>query len=62
MKIQTTTFTCDVSRCKAQTTVFAGQGEPVSAYLDLVAGGWQVHRGITGWKHVCPEHEVGDLK
>lgn len=60
MKLASMTFLCDVSRCNARCTVT--EEYDTAAYLSLVDEGWKVSRRLTGWKHLCPDHETGDLK
>ncbi|MFT4081167.1 MAG: hypothetical protein QM638_01145 [Nocardioides sp.] len=63
MKIASTTFLCDVNGCDARITVPYGEDEVTSAYLSLVEAGWKVQRrSLSAWRHVCPDHEISDLK
>lgn len=60
MKAQSLTFFCDVKGCDEVLTVI--EDNDTEGYMSLIEKGWKVRRNpVSGWKHVCTTHTVGDL-
>lgn len=62
MKVESTTFLCDVAKCRERLSVTYGTADQIAAHLSLVEAGWKVHRSLLGWRHVCTSHTVEDLQ